>query len=111
RSATGEIVDFRCEYLNQRACKLLAQQREDFIGTPLYRQFIFLPDAQVFQGYCAVVEGGETYSYVFHDDALAHATRWFECQAVRLNDGIALTVRDISEKKRTEHDLMHAEHF
>lgn len=111
RDKSGAIIDFRCAFLNQHACKLVERERDQFVGTWLNRNFILLMNEQAFQRYCEVVETGHLLSYEFHDDTLKLKPRWLECKLVKLGDGIAMTVRDITEKKRTEHDLVHAERF
>ncbi len=111
RDDAGGIADFRCAFLNQHACKLVGREQDEYIGSWLNRNFILLQNEQTFQRYCEVVEAGHPLSYEFHDDTLKLKPRWLECQLVKLGDGIALTARDITDKKRTEHDLVHAERF
>ncbi len=111
RDGAGEIADFRCAFLNQRACKLVGREHDEFIGAELYRNFILLMNEQTFQRYCEVVETGHPLSYEFHDDTFKLKPQWLECQLVKLGDGIALTARDIADKKRTERDLIQAERF
>ncbi|MDP2248787.1 MAG: PAS domain-containing protein, partial [Nitrosomonadales bacterium] len=111
RDESGEIVDFRCAYLNHHACKLVGREQGEYIGSWLNRNFILLQNEQAFQRYCEVVETGRLLTYEFQDDTLKLKPRWLECQLIKLGDGIALTARDITDKKRTEHDLVHAERF
>lgn len=111
RNDAGEIADFRCTFLNQRGCKLVGREHDEFIGVELYRNFILLMSEQTFQRYCEVVEAGHPLAYEFYDDTFMLKPQWLECQLVKLGDGIALTARDITDKKRTERDLIQAERF
>lgn len=111
RNNAGEIADFRCAFLNQRACKLVGREHDEFVGAELYRNFALLMNEQTFQRYCEVVEAGHPLAYEFHDDACMLKPQWLECQLVKLGEGIALTARDITDKKRTERDLIQAERF
>ncbi len=111
RNDAGEIADFRCTFLNQRGCKLVGREHDEFIGVELYRNFILLMSEQTFQRYCEVVEAGHPLAYEFCDDTFILKPQWLECQLVKLGDGIALTARDITDKKRTERDLIQAERF
>lgn len=111
RESSGEIIDFRCTYLNQRACKLVGREHDEFIGAELYRNFMLLMNEQTFQRYCDVVETGVLLSYEYHDTTHRVKPQWLDCQLVKLGDGIALTARDVTDKKRAEHDLIQAERF
>jgi diguanylate cyclase (GGDEF)-like protein/PAS domain S-box-containing protein len=111
RDSAGEIADFRCTFLNQRACKIVGRSHDAFVGEGLYRHFILLKDEHAFQKFSEVVEIGYPLSYEFHNDSDVSKLQWLECQLVKLFDGIALTARDITEKKRAECDLIHAERF
>ncbi|CAG0998896.1 putative signaling protein [Methylophilaceae bacterium] len=111
RDAQGEIIDFRCGYLNYHACNLISEDQENFIGRLLYGGFFLLEDRKSLDRCIEVVRTGHPETYEFAPGDGKCKAKWLGCQLTRLADGIALTVRDITEKKRTENELIHAERF
>ena len=99
RNQQGHIVDFRWIVTNPIAAKIVGQNVESLIGMSLLEN---LPGMQVeglFEAYVSVVETGEVFKqelYYRHDSIQA----WFQIVAVKLGDGFAITLRDITEQKQ-----------
>jgi PAS domain S-box-containing protein len=102
RNGKGSIVDFKIVELNERGEMFLGQRRADLLGRlvcdilPLIRQGGFLP--QLIQ----VVETGESCEDELQLQDDAGELRWVRHQVVRVEDGVAITSRDITKRK---HDL------
>lgn len=108
RSATGEIEDFRFDYINEAGCRLNQRSREETLGRRLLE---LLPGHQgeLLEAYRRVVETGEPLSRetLVYDDVYSgqRLQRAFDFRAVRLGDGFAVTWRDTTERNRTESTL------
>src|SRR5262249_8326592 len=109
RDESGAIVDFRIVELNERGETLLGRTRVDLVGRlvcdvlPTFRDSGFL--AQLIQ----VVETDES----FDDDVQVEddhgEKRWIRHQAVRVEDGVAITSRDITKRRHVEESLLQSE--
>jgi two-component system, cell cycle response regulator len=100
---TGNIEDFRCLVVNPVISKVLNRNREDIIGKLILKKLLNSLDGKLFNQFVNVVETGEPldsdFYYPFEDSC------WFHYVAVKLGDGFAITVRDITTRKQTELEL------
>lgn len=104
--STGQIEDFRCLAINPVISRMLKRQREDLIGKLILKRFLSKTAPNLFDRFVQVVETGEPSTEDFYypsEDA-----RWYHYVVVKLGDGIAVTVRDITERKETELALQEA---
>jgi len=98
RDEDDAIVDFEWRLANPRAGELVGQSAEDLRGQ---RLLDVLPGHQkegLFEDYSEVVEGGEPMEREVHYEHEG-LSAWFQIVAVKLSDGIAVTLRDITERK------------
>lgn len=111
RNAAGEIADFQIEYTNPVAARGVNRTPEELVGEYLLHLF---PDCQtkgIFQHYVKVAETGisETFE-TFYDSQ--EVTGWFRNVVVKLNDGIAISFSNITDRKQAELALQQQEqHF
>ncbi|HSA80153.1 MAG TPA: HWE histidine kinase domain-containing protein, partial [Geminicoccaceae bacterium] len=102
RDRQRAIVDFRWTYANPAMLKLLRVAGAELAGRRLLEH---LPGQRshpaFFPAYVQVVESGAPSSAeAFYDaDGLRG---WFRIDAVRLDDGVALPLRDVTERKERE---------
>lgn len=107
---TGEIVDFRFSYINPNAERRLHAPREHLLGKILTEVRPFMITSGLIDKYREVVRTGEPYTCeVFIDDEMIHAT-WLNVQVVKLGDGIAITSRDVTERRRLTDRVHHLAH-
>ena len=106
RDATGQIVDFRYEYINPAGCKANQKPREETIGRTIRELLSTHQHNELFDAYCQVVETRkplirESFCY---DDIYAgeRLERIFDIQAVKLGDGLVATWQDVTERKQAE---------
>jgi diguanylate cyclase (GGDEF)-like protein/PAS domain S-box-containing protein len=105
RDSAGEIRDFRFEFVNQRGAALVSLKPEDMCGRLLCQLLPFNRSLGYFDQYKGVVESGESLEVDFpFFDADVHAS-WLHIQAVKLEDGVAITAVDISARKEAEFKL------
>ena len=103
---TGTIEDFRCLVVNPIISKMLGRKREDLIGKLVLRRFLEDIDPTLFARFVEVVESGEPLDEDFYYPI--GESSWYHYVTVKLGDGFAVTVRDITFRKQTELALQEA---
>lgn len=108
--ADGNIVDFRFSYINPNAERRLGRPREQFMGKILTEVRPNMVTSGLIEKYRDVVRTGIPYATeVYLDDELIKAT-WLNVQVVKLGTGIAITSRDVTEKRRMADRIRHMAH-
>ncbi|MFN7715502.1 MAG: diguanylate cyclase domain-containing protein, partial [Pseudanabaenaceae cyanobacterium] len=100
---TGDIEDFRCLVVNPIMSKALNYNREDIIGRLVLKKLLQNLDPNLFDQFVNVVETGEPLNQDFYYPS--GNSCWYHYVVVKLGDGFAITVRDITKRKQTELDL------
>jgi diguanylate cyclase (GGDEF)-like protein len=109
--ASGTIVDFRFSYINPNAERRLQTRRESLMGKILTEERPFMISSGLIHKYREVVRTGEPFSCeVYLDDERIKAT-WLNVQVVKLGNGIAITSRDITERKRLDDHVHYLAHY
>ena len=98
------IVDFRFTYLNANAEKLIAMRREDVLGQLLGVRMPLMRDTGWMARYANVVENGVAID-VETDFKVRGRVVWLRHHVQKLDDGVAVTARDISEVRRNAERL------
>lgn len=106
RDDSGQIVDFRIDYLNASACESNQMPKAMQIGRGLCEILPAHQESGLFDEYCQVVETGEplikeslVYEDTYGDRRLIRA---FDIRATKLNDGFVASWRDITDRKQLE---------
>lgn len=109
RDDTGNIVDFKFEYINEVGCKLNQKTYGEQVG---YNFLETLPEHQssgLFEEYVQVVESGEPLlkeSLIYEEvHGKKKLFRAFDIRAVKLGDGLAVAWRDVTERKNAEREI------
>ncbi len=110
RDSSGQLTDFRVEYVNAAACTNNGLTKEQQLGKGLLELFPIHQEIGLFDDYRRVVETGQALAkeVVIHQHdpvGRQYLARAFELSATPLGDGLAVAWRDITERKRTEADL------
>lgn len=108
RDETGEIADFQFIDLNCKGEELISLPRQAIINQRLCELMPINRTDGFFEKYKQVVETGVALEEEFPISASGVIASWLHHQVVPLGDGIAIISRDISERKRTEIELMRA---
>ena len=102
RGNDGTIVDFRYEYVNATVCRFAGQAREELLGQNLFELTHTLAELGLLAAYAAAVETGEPCSWQDLDDENVEHGRPLDIWATKLADGLVVTWRDVSERRRRE---------
>ena len=109
RDESGAIADFRLVELNERGETLLGRSRVDLVGRLVCDVLPTFRDSGFLAHLTQVVETGES----FDDDVQVEddngEKRWIRHQAVRVEDGVAITSRDITKRRHVEESLLQSE--
>jgi PAS domain S-box-containing protein len=101
RDNQGQIIDFKWLLLNPTGETMMAGTASELVGQSLLETRPGFVGIGLFEKYVRVVETGmplDTEVYYAHETIQA----WFQVVAVQLNDGCAVTFRDITERKQME---------
>lgn len=107
RDGAGRIVDFRIEYVNLAAIRQFSPNREVKIGQCLYDQFPFHKGTELLAAYCDVVETGIPLvqeCLLYQDGEPGALSMALDVRAAQLGDGVVVTWRDITARKRAEQE-------
>ncbi|MBL1210014.1 response regulator [Geminocystis sp. GBBB08] len=101
---SGNIIDFRCLIVNPVIARVFGKNKSDLIGKMGVKTIINKIDPQLFNQLIKVIETGKplTEDFYCQCDSLKY---WFHFIAVKLGDGFAVTVKNITERKETELEL------
>jgi two-component system cell cycle sensor histidine kinase/response regulator CckA len=99
RDEDDAIVDFECVLVNPQAEKIIGSAAEDVVGDHLRESMPTQEEKGLFEAYREVVETGEPAEMEIRYDTL---DAWFHVMAVKVENGVAVTYRDITERKEAE---------
>lgn len=108
RDAQGGLVDFAIVEVNTRASALLRRAAGELVGTRVRDAVGLRDDDAVFRGLAAVLEHGTVYRGEHRVHPRHVATSWLLVRAVRVDDGLAVTLADIADRKREARRLRRA---
>ena len=104
RNAEGRIVDFTYSTLNRRAEALIGRSRSDLAGRRMTEAFPELAPAYI-ERYARVVESGTPLQEEIEYHPTPRSLIWLYHQIVPLGDGVAVTARDVTDRKHAEEEL------
>jgi len=105
RDIAGEVLDFECTDANARAAALVGVPEAEMIGRLASDIVPSLRTERLLLAFSRVVETGEAFERELQPVDERIEAQWIRLQAVRVNDGIGVTVRDISDQKKAEETL------
>ena len=109
RNSEGNIVDFQWLLINPAAEKFYGLLLNEIVGKNLLTELSQLRNNGLFDLYVSVVETGETVDREFSYEHERDTIVWLHIVAVKLNDGLAVTFRNITDRKRAEIALRDSE--
>lgn len=101
---TGKIIDFRCLVVNPAIARIFNREPEYLRGKLVFKRFLHKLKSNLFDAFVEVVETGKLLEQDFYYES-PHSRSWYHFVAVKLGDGFAVTVRDITDRKLMELEL------
>ncbi|MGI8509945.1 MAG: sensor domain-containing diguanylate cyclase [Gemmatimonadaceae bacterium] len=101
----GQTVDFEIIDTNPRAGEFVGMAHEDLIGKCLSELFPTTRTRGFLDACREVVQTRQVHEEETRTTDPRFAGKWFQIQVVPLGDGVAITTRDITERKRLEHQV------
>ena len=102
RDKTDEIVGFRYRYVNSHAEKLLRRSRADLLEQDMCEVFPVGRARELFEKYRNVVVTGEPHCEDVSSPLDSGKERWLRRRIIKLDDGVAVTVSDVTRHKANE---------
>ncbi|MGB5962972.1 MAG: adenylate/guanylate cyclase domain-containing protein [Coleofasciculaceae cyanobacterium] len=109
RDEKGRIIDFTCTDLNSNGEKMIALSKEEVIGKRGGELFPLSQALSFFKKFVQVVETGVVLEEEFSVSLPNITASWLHYQVVPLSDGIAITARDITQRKQAREALQKSE--
>ncbi|WP_437575518.1 PAS domain S-box protein [Sorangium sp. So ce887] len=104
----GETVDFVFTEANLLVSQVTSRPREEIIGRRLVEVFPTVHDSGLFDKYERVFRTRERLLAETESVLPGGESLWLQYQIIPLDDGVAVTVRDITTSKRLEAELREA---
>ena len=101
RNSLGQIIDFRWLLLNPAAETMLGYTAEESVGKQLLEEMPENREMGLFALYVSVVETGkpEVREFYYEHEGIKS---YLQLVAVKLDDGLAVTVRDITQRQQAQ---------
>ena len=105
RDAAGSVQDFELLDVNPTGASLLRQTREELLGMRTSSAAPLRCNSALFADYVLAMETSTNIISELRVSPRRFATTWLWHQAVPVEGGIAVTIRDISARKKEEENL------
>jgi diguanylate cyclase (GGDEF)-like protein/PAS domain S-box-containing protein len=105
RDADGVIIDFRVVEVNARAGTVLGVDASRMIGRSFGELLPYAANGALLKSLVAVAETGEATETEVQPRVGPLADKWLSCQIVPLGRGVAITARDVTDRRRAEDEL------
>ena len=100
---SGKIVDFEWTLANDAFLKMFLHENESMVGERLLEHLPEMKVLGLFDKYVEVAQSGS----VLHTQANVY-NKWFEVMGVSIDNGIALTFADITDRKLSDQKMTQA---
>jgi len=108
RNGDGGIDDFEFVEANRRGAAMLSRERENLIGQRLGQFFPLFSTQGFFARFARVVESRVPLEEEVHVQHPLVRGEWLKLQVVPVGDGLAMMIRDVTERKQHESELIAA---
>jgi len=103
RNKQNVITDFECITFNESAGTLLRKNAEELTGASIIKDIPEISGGNLLEAYRAVVEKGNSFQVEYK----LYEKVWVEIVAVKMSDGFAATITNITKQKSAQEKLKH----
>ncbi len=107
----GAIEDFTFAEVNERGARLIGMPKEKILGRKLGELLPITRTRGLLAKYVKVAQTGEPLDEEFEFTTSENRVRWLWQQVVAIGDGIALSARDITERRKIEVEVSNNRKF
>ncbi len=108
RDGSGEIADFRCEFINPRGADMLQRPAQELIGVSALEVLGSWRESRLFQVFAEIVGLDESRELDLANEGGA-APRWIHVIATSFGERVAVWFPDITERKQQEQLIREAD--
>ena len=108
RDKSGKIEDFEFKVVNKAAEKIMGTPADELVGSTMSENLPKHIEFGFFDKSCEVVETGNAVS-IDQDYSLNDVEYWFRIKAEKLEDGLTVSILDITGFKERTKELKHSE--
>lgn len=105
KDESGQVVALECTHTNERAGAMFGEVANTFIGKGAGEILPFDKGSGALEKFLQAAMTGVPFEGESETHALPGGPRWMQFQAVPLRDGLAISVQDISARKRDDKAL------
>jgi len=108
RDGAGQIADYVLVEVNPAACEYLGRSREDLVGARLLDVQPGHRNSGILELLGRAMESGEPLrveDFVYEEESMGGAMRRYDIQAVRTDNGVSYTWRDVTDRHATARAL------
>ncbi len=102
KPSTGKIEDFRCLVANPIFAMMVNRHQDHLVGKLIAKKILSQISPGLFDKFVKLVETGQTLQQEIFFQQDNTQEYWYHLVAVKLGDGLSLTVRDITQRKQAE---------
>ncbi len=107
RHEDNQLKDFCWTLLNKKAEEMLGESSANLIQASVNNTAPVLRDSGLFRKFANVVETGKDL-HIEQLLTIGEKKAWYEIAAVKMGDGITVTMADITDKKHSEDQMLQA---
>ncbi|WP_266202355.1 chemotaxis protein CheB [Pontibacter kalidii] len=107
RDESQQITDFAWTLLNRKTESMIGHSQAELLNTSVLSVMPFLRKSGLFRKFAEVVASEQVMHIEQQLELNGHKT-WFEIAAVKMGDGVTVTMADITEKKSSEDKVLMA---
>ena len=110
RNTHGDIEDFIFTFVNRTLESLVSMSREELLGKRMCEVPSFNTRYGLLEPFRRLVRTGREFIQEQMVKGCSGQSRWIRIQAVKLEDGVAVTIADIHHRKRSEENILRMAH-
>jgi diguanylate cyclase (GGDEF)-like protein len=109
-NAENTLTDFVLDNTNSRGAAMLAQNKTDVLGKSMSELMPQYRDNGLLEELVYVAVTGDVHEQEWKNSIRTIKAKWLYRQVVRVEDGVVVIVRDITERKEAEERISHMAH-